>query len=88
MSRQVSTKGHLPGRTVSDYTYKKYGCRCDGCRALATQAQRVIRARNGNSPAQRAQHRANNAAVRWVRDHHPDVWKRLYDEAYLNEVTS
>jgi hypothetical protein len=78
---------HLEGRPVSTWSYSHHGCRCLECTALATRQVKLSRRRTGRAPSQRAQSKATNAAVMWVKANHPDVWKRLYDEAYLTEVT-
>ena len=84
----ISTRGHLPGRPISATTYKSHGCRCDACRALYNQYQRSLTRKNGAAPSLKAQRKANNAAIASVRENHPDVWKRFYDEAYSIEAAS
>lgn len=73
---------HREGLEVSATTYGK-GCRCDGCTEAQRRYQQRMRSVNHSRSALtvKARARAVSRTVTWVREHHPDVWRRLLDEA-------
>lgn len=73
--------GHVGGQ-VSASNYSNRGCRCAGCRAANTAAQRERR-KSGTPPSVRAHQIATNQAAKWVRVRHPGQWRRLLDAAYM-----
>lgn len=90
---------HIDGAAVSYATYQRLKCRCDGCVADHSRYQREYRARRRRTGRPVAQHRgmshkvgalARDAAAKWVRAHHPDVWAQLRAEARaaLTEASS
>ena len=72
---------HLRGRPVSASTYKNHGCRCNGCRAAATEYMASLRRRTGYRVA-KVEHWATTRAATWVRHNHPEVWERLVADGY------
>ena len=78
-------EGHLEFHPVSLWTYRKYGCRCDGCRALSTAAAKEQRRKNGYAPSHIVQRKAHGRAAAWLRANRPDVWRQLVEDAW-NEV--
>jgi hypothetical protein len=77
----VSKTEHLAGRPVSAHTYRRLGCRCDGCTAAATAAVRKQRAASQHKLARIEQRAIRNAGA-WVRRTMPAEWQRFMDEAY------
>lgn len=53
-----------------------------------TLAQQRFRQTEQGQATARAERRANWRAVRWVRDNHPAVWRRIREEARLAEGLS
>ena len=62
--------------------YNHHRCRCPPCTEAGRKHMADYRASlGGRTRADIAQDRARVAAVKWVRDNHPDVWKDLLDRA-------
>lgn len=83
-ARVLSTDGHVEGRSVSVHTYRAYGCRCEACRETNRLRVSAYRRTYGPSRSERAQSKAQGAAATWVRREHPEVWRRLLNEAYAS----
>jgi len=73
---------HMVDAPVTRSTYLK-GCRCDGCReanATYTRRRREDRTTRTNLHM-RAGSLTNRLAIRWIKQHHPDVWRQLLEQA-------
>lgn len=73
--------GHLTGRAISATTYRRYGCRCEGCRELANAATTTsIERRPQIRASQRAYNRARHRAMQRLTKRHPDEYALLLRE--------
>lgn len=63
-------------------TYQHHGCRCDACRAANTAYARRYRKANPQRAARAStrQSMAGQLAARYVRQHHPKVWRNIQRE--------
>ena len=63
------------------------GCGCADCTAANTRDMREWRRRDGpgrvlEAANRRRQYHRQQLAMRWVREHRPDVWAVILDEAW------
>lgn len=63
-------------------TYRHHGCRCDACRAANTAHARQYRKANPARAARASTRQSASAqlAARYVRKHHPKVWRDIQRE--------
>lgn len=71
-------ENHLVGRSVSVTTYQRYGCRCDGCRELASAYIRDYRMKKPEVKAKaRAYNRAKHRALQRLMENHRDEFNQI-----------
>lgn len=65
--------------------YANLKCRCVECRAANTVYIQRYRLTNGPRAiySVKASGRAERRAAKWVRENHPDVWRSLLDDAWI-----
>jgi sugar (pentulose or hexulose) kinase len=67
-------------------TYAVHGCRCDLCKASEREAKRRYRqTETGRESMRRSQRHAQSmrrAALRWIKENEPDVYRAIRREVY------